>query len=216
VIMDLTQKAAEFGLDLETHHVNLLNLYIDELESWNKKMNLTGLKTRKRIVNELVLDSLIPAPFLPHNKRMLDVGAGAGFPSIPIKIYRPHLQMTLLEANFKKNRFLKRIIRLLRLTDIKVIQGRIENSGNILHQDGYHIISARALTNLGQVIEWCSSYLLPNGLLVTFLGEQAEEELQQNANVIEENFLVPSRTIRYTLTGERKRRIVIFQKRDEK
>jgi len=210
--MDLFQKAAEFGLDLSAHHINLLNIYLDELESWNKKMNLTGLNARERIINELVLDSLIPAPFLPYDKRMLDVGSGGGFPSIPLKIYLPNLQMTLLEANLKKIHFLKHIIRLLGLTDIRAIQGRIENSGYLLQPNDYNIISARALANLGQVVKWCASHLLPDGLLISYLGGKAEAELRQNADIIEAHSLALYREIHYILPGEIERNIIILKK----
>ncbi|MBN1849138.1 MAG: 16S rRNA (guanine(527)-N(7))-methyltransferase RsmG [Deltaproteobacteria bacterium] len=212
MITDLDQRAAEFGLELTAHHLNLLSIYLDELESWNKKMNLIGTTSRRRIINELVLDSLIPAPFLHHEKRMLDVGSGGGFPGIPIKIYMPHLQMTLLEANLKKIHFLKHVIRTLGLKNIKVIQGRIEVSGELLHQVGYHIVSARALTNLGQVIMWCASHLVSNGLLITYLGRKAEEELRRYADIIETNALIVFQKIPYVLPGEIKRSIVIFKK----
>ena len=237
--IDFHQEAAEYGLQLSPQQWELLDLYLQELEVWNKKMNLIGIRSRgtrsrgtlshemrshgmrsrgirsrERIFNELVLDSLIAASVLPRRARMLDVGSGAGFPGIPIKIYRPQIDIYLLDANLKKTHFLKHIIRRLRLIKIIATHGRIENVKDELHPRGYHIISARALTSLPQVFKWCSSYLLPNGLLVTFLGSQAERELQQHEGDMKRWSFIPDQIIPYFLPEkETKRSVVIFQKK---
>ena len=213
--IDLKQRAAGYGLNLSSQHLELLDKYLHELQAWNKHMNLTGIRSRERIINELVLDSLIAASVLPQRARMLDVGSGAGFPGIPIKIYRPQIDISLLEANSKKIHFLKHIIRQLRLTKIETIHGRIENAKHTLHPRGYHIISARALTNIVQVFEWCASYLLPNGLLVTFLGRQAEMDLQQHECVMKRWSLIPDKIIPYVLPGKNIKRSVVFLKKRE-
>jgi 16S rRNA (guanine527-N7)-methyltransferase len=209
----LHQKALDYGIELSEQHHNLFRIYLDEIVAWNKRLNITGLHERERIINELIFDSLIPSPFLPEEGWMLDVGSGAGFPGIPIKIYRPQLKTILLEANAKKVNFLKWVIRLLKLDEIRVVQGRIERNGGDLRPHGYHIITARALTNIRQVMQWCSSFLLPDGLLVTFLGRQAEGELKKSEYLMERHSLTPYRIIPYFLpeTGS-KRSIVIFKK----
>jgi len=167
------------------------------------------------MVIELLLDSLIPAPFFPDTGRMLDVGSGAGFPGIPLKIYKPQLETHLLETNSKKVSFLKQVIRLLGLKEIHVIKGRIERDGDTLHPDGYHLITARALAGLHQTIAWCSPFLLPGGLLVSFLGCRAEEDLKGCQQIMEENRIFIHRKILYVLPGKRsKRNTVIFKKRN--
>jgi len=166
------------------------------------------------MIIELFLDSLIPSPFLPREGRMLDVGSGAGFPGLPLKIYRPHLRTHLLEANSKKVNFLKQVIRLLRLDEIEVIKGRIEKKGHNLHPTHYHLITARALAGLHQTIAWCSPFLLPGGLLLTFLGSRVKEALKQSARVMEEHSIMLHKTIPYLLPGKRSRRnILIFKKK---
>ena len=137
--------AADMGIALSPSRIDLFGLYLSELFEWNKRINLAGLSSRKRIIKELLLDSIIPLSFLPEEGRFLDIGSGAGFPAIPIKICRPRIKAHLLEPNSKKVSFLKQIVRLTKLCEIEIIRGRIERDGNLLHPDGYHIISSRAL-----------------------------------------------------------------------
>lgn len=209
----LNDKARDFGLHLSQYHLNLFRIYLTELKDWNQRINLTGLKSSERMVIELFLDSLIPVPFLPDTGRMLDVGSGAGFPGIPLKIYRPQLMTHLLETNSKKVSFLKQVIRLLGLKEIHVIKGRIEKDGGTLHPEGYHLITARALAGLSKTVAWCSPFLRPSGLLVSFLGSHAEEDLKGCERIMEANRMVIYRKIPYILPGKRsKRNTVIFKK----
>ena len=209
----LPNKARDFGIELSFYQLKLFRIYLTELDHWNQRINLTGLKSNERMVIELLLDSLIPAPFLPDKGVMLDVGSGAGFPGIPLKVYKPQLETHLLETNSKKVSFLKQVIRLLDLKGIHVIKGRIERDRDTLHPDGYHLITARALAGLHQTIEWCSPFLMPGGLLVSFLGGRAEEDLKGCRQIMEENRLLIHRKIPYLLPGKRsKRNTVIFKK----
>ena len=165
------------------------------------------------MVFDLFLDSLIPAPFLAEGGRLLDVGSGAGFPGVPLKIYKPNLVAHLLEANTKKVSFLKQIVRLLRLNEIAVIKGRIERGGDNLHSDGYHLITARAVARLGQTIAWCAPFLSPGGLLVSFLGGRAEDALRENRQIIEEHWVVLHKVIPYLLPGKQSERKIVIHKK---
>lgn len=217
-LRSLSEKASDYGVVLSQHHLNLFDIYLDELWEWNQRINLTGLSTRDGIVSDLFLDSLIPAPFLPRKGRMLDVGSGAGFPGLPLKIYNPLLKTDLLESNSKKVSFLKQVIRLLGLNEIEVIKGRIETDGRtrkghaLLHA-GYHLITARALADLSQTLVWCSPFLFPGGLLVGFLGSRAEDDMKKSQRIMKEHSLVVFKKIPYILPGKRsKRTTVIFKK----
>ena len=194
--------------------MKLFRDYMDELWEWNLHVNLTGLSTRRDIVVELILDSLIPAPLVPATGRLLDVGTGAGFPGIPLKIYGPNLKITLLEANSKKVSFLRHIIRKLRLTDIDVIKGRIEQDGNGLRHREFPLMTARAVAGLGQTLAWCAPYLSQGGLLVSFLGPHVEERLNENKGVMESQGVEIYNIIPYFLPGKKtKRHTVIFRKK---
>jgi len=210
----LRNKALDFKIILSERQLKLFRIYLDELWNWNRRMNLTGLSTRRRIILELLLDSLIPAPFLPEKGIMLDAGSGAGLPGLPLKIYNPRLKTHLLETKSKKVSFLNHVIRLLRLNEIEVIKGRIEKDVKKHHPAGYHIITARALARLSQTVAWCAPLLCPGGLLVSFLGSRADEDLKESRQIVEEQGLVLEKRIPYVLPGKRsKRNTIIFKKK---
>lgn len=210
----LHHEALDYGLKLSRYQVDLFRFYIDELWDWNLRINLTGLSTRERIVNELFLDSLIPAPFLPDKGTMLDVGSGAGFPGIPLKVYNPQFKTHLLEANSKKVSFLKQIIRLLGLKEIKAIKGRIEKDGDKLHPEGYHLITARALAGLDQTMAWCAPFLCPGGLLVIYLGNFTEEDLRKSQQVMKSHRVILHMIAPYFLPGKKLRRNIFILKKE--
>ncbi len=209
----LYNSALDYGVELSQDQLNLFRIYLDELWDWNQRMNLTGLSTRERMTVELFLDSLIPVPFLPERGRMLDVGSGAGFPGVPLKIYSPQLKTHLLEATSKKVSFLKRVVRLLRLNEIEVIKGRVEKDGSRLHGGGYQLITARALARLGQTILWCVPFLSSGGLLVGFLGRRAHDEIEESRKIMEQHHMILHNVIPYVLPGKKSRRHTVILKK---
>jgi len=205
--------ALDYGATLTTPQIDLINIYLRELWEWNKKINLTGLTSRERILRELLIDSLIPSPYLPEEGNLLDVGSGAGFPAIPLKIYRPRLKMHLMEVNSKKISFLKQVIRITNLDDIETIRGRIEKDGTLLRSEGYDIITARALADLSRTLTWCAPHLKTGGLILTFKGSQVEKVLKEGSDVIHEHGLVLYKTVPYRLPGnDAIRHLLIFRK----
>jgi 16S rRNA (guanine527-N7)-methyltransferase len=208
--------AQDYGIELSDYQIRLFGIYLDELWEWNKKINLTGLSSRQRIITELLLDSLITSPFLPEEGSLLDVGSGAGFPGIPLKICKPQLKTQLMEANSKKVNFLKQVIRVTKLYEIEVIKGRIEKDGSILSPKGYHIITARALAPLAQTLAWCAPYLMPGGLIVNFQGGQFAKVLEESADIIKEYTLFLYKSVPYKLPGkDSQRHILIFMKNQD-
>jgi 16S rRNA (guanine527-N7)-methyltransferase len=209
-IQVLQEKSLEYGIALSEDQLDLFRIYLDELWAWNRRMNLTGLSNRERMVFELFFDSLVPVPHLAETGRMLDVGSGAGFPGIPLKICKPQLNAHLLEASAKKVSFLRQVVRLLSLEETEVIRGRIEKDRGILHPDGYHLITARALAPLGQTIMWCAPLLRPGSFLVSFMGGRFEDELKKNRQVIKDHDLTIHKKIPYTVPGRESARTTII------
>jgi 16S rRNA (guanine527-N7)-methyltransferase len=206
----LKNMAADYGIVLTDHQSHLLQVYLEELMRWNRRMNLTGPLTKERMIVELFLDSLIPAPFIPVTAKTLDVGSGAGFPGVPLKIQGPARNIDLLEINSKKISFLKHVIRLLGLRDIVVIEGRVEEIRTDLAQAGYEVVTARAVADLNQVIPWSAPLLSPGGLLVSFLGSGYEKDLKRSDPMMAEHGLVRHRVIPYELPGKRTRRHTVI------
>ena len=210
----LAKEAAFFGIGLSSSELGLFQDYLEELWEWSKRFNLTGLKTRERMVIELFLDSLIPAPFIPEEGTMLDVGSGAGFPGLPLKILHPRVQAHLLETNTKKVSFLKQVIRSLKLRGIEVVQERIEAHKRRLHGELYDVITARAVADLTRILSWCSPLLSEKGFLVAFLGAEGEKDLAKNQGVVDTLGLRVEKRISYALPGKKTKRHTFILKRE--
>lgn len=205
--------AGDFGLELREDHMRAFSVFLSELEFWDKKINLTGLPSRERIVKELLLDSIIPAPFLPDMGSLLDVGSGAGFPAIPLKILKPMLGFHLVEVRSKRVAFLKEVIRKIRLSDVSVFRGRIETSGELLSVEGYDIITTRALAPLKKTLAWCIPYLRAGGIMVTFLGTRAQEEVKRSSIEMENHRLTILKSLPYKLPAKKDSRTIYIFKR---
>lgn len=210
----LRDHALDYGIELSQSQIHLFKVYLDELKEWNLKINLTGLSTDDQIITELFLDSLIPAPYLPQKGRLLDVGSGAGFPGMALNIYNPDLQTHLLEPISKRTLFLRHVARLLGLKNVNVFQGRIEKDQALLHKEGYDIITSRALSGLSQIIDWCVPLLSYNGILIGFLGKDAEKIIKISQSALDRHGLVQVSSIPYMLPGkDTTRTTVILQKK---
>lgn len=192
----------------------LLFTFVKELNSWNKRINLTGLPSTKRILDELVADSLMPLPYFPATGICLDVGSGAGFPAIPLKICRPTLKFFLVEPNSKKGSFLKHIIRTCRLQQIEIIRERIEKPSRPFSFTKVDVITSRAMAPLPKLITWCTPFLAPGGLMVAFLGKEADEILEKSKSLMEEKDLIIHDSRPYTLKERRsERHLLVLKKR---
>ena len=200
---------------LSTKQQQLLDIFVKELLAWNKHMNLTGLSSTRRIMDELVADSLMPLPHFPDTGICLDVGSGAGFPAIPLKICKPTVEFFLMEPNMKKGRFLKQIIRLCELKQIEVFRERIETLSHSFLFKKCHVITSRAMAPLPKLIGRCTPYLAPGGLIVAFLGDRFRDILAECEPLLKEKGLFVHDSKPYILNGkDLKRNLVILKKRE--
>ncbi|PJF30478.1 MAG: 16S rRNA (guanine(527)-N(7))-methyltransferase RsmG [Candidatus Thermofonsia Clade 1 bacterium] len=162
--------------------------YAAELEAWNKsRANLTAITGVEAIEIRHFLDSLslLSALDIPQGARLIDVGTGGGFPGVPLKIVRPDLRLTLLEATSKKIAFLQHLAGVLRLSDVQFLNARAEEAGHMPDQrECYDFVVARAVAHMPILAE----YLLPlarvGGLCVAMKGESAEREAGEAANAL--------------------------------
>lgn len=202
--------ASSLGITLSRLQLHLLCTFLDQLWEWNQRMNLTGLPSRERIIGELLLDSLIPSLFLPEEGNVLDLGSGAGFPGIPLKIVKGALTFHLLEANEKKVAFLRQVIRMTGLSGIVVLRGRIEKEKALLRTEGYDVITARAVAGLRQTLKWCAPHLAPEGMIVNFQGSHFEDALVESAEFMQQEDLTLSKSIPYVLPGKTSQRHLLL------
>lgn len=159
--------------------------YMNLLLEWNKKINLTAIIEVEEIILKHFIDSLTINKYIGENKTLVDVGTGAGFPGIPLKIYRPDLKVTLVDSLNKRINFLNEVISKLDLKDINTVHKRIEDFGkDKKYRESFDYVTARAVANLTTL----SEYLIPiskvNGKCICMKGNDIEEEVYSSKNAI--------------------------------
>lgn len=165
----------ELGLVYSREQVMALLTYLAELKKWNKAYNLTSLKTDEDIIIKHFIDSLLYLKAMPDDvQSMMDVGSGAGFPGLPIKIMRPDITVYLVEPSGKKAIFLKHMIGLLKLEDAAVVEKRVED----LESMDVDAAVTRALFDVGDFCKKVSPVLESGGVVILSKGPKAREELK--------------------------------------
>jgi 16S rRNA (guanine527-N7)-methyltransferase len=170
----------ELGYIPETDRLNAFMTYLTELKKWNKAYNLTGLKKDEDIIIKHFLDSLLYLKVMPEGEiKVADIGSGAGFPGIPLKIICPEMQMYLIEPSRKKAVFLSHIIRTLQLKKIEVIETRIEETKvNRELPLSVDVAVTRALFDIKDFIKKASHIMKQSGILILNKGPKVKEELK--------------------------------------
>ena len=167
------------GLDLSPEAQRAFGLYADQLVAWNQDINLTAITEPREIVIKHFLDSLSAARSVPPAARVIDVGAGAGFPGLPIKIAQPDISLTLLEATRKKCEFLRAIIDELHLTNVLVVNARAEDAAHDpAHRESYDVAMARAVAELPTLIEYLLPFVRIGGVAVAQKAKEAVNDVQ--------------------------------------
>ncbi len=165
------------GIGLSCQQVEQLLWLIDELLRWNRSRNLTAITRPVEVVEKHLIDSLSLLPYLPERGRLLDIGSGAGFPALPLKIVRPELTVVSVDAVAKKIQFQRHIARKLGLTGFTAVHGRVEEcQQHDAFREGFDLVTARAVAHLSQLAALAADYVLPGGALIAMKGPEGEEE----------------------------------------
>ncbi len=175
----LMEGAKTFGIHLDEKTLEAFDLYLKELLKWNRKINLTAIRTEKGIVLKHFLDSLSVFPYLSNISSLLDIGSGAGFPGIPLKIVKPSLEMTLIDSVRKKVDFQRHIIRMLGLKGIEAIHGRVQDK-EILQTMGerFDMVISRGFSDLRTFLILGFPFLKKGGIVLAMKGEVDSEEIR--------------------------------------
>lgn len=184
-----TEALREFDMTLDETAIDRFCRYDELLIEWNEKMNLTALTEPRDVAVKHFIDSLMLLRYaeIPQGASMIDVGTGAGFPGLAIKIARPDIRLTLLDSLQKRLSFLDEVCEQLGLEDVVTVHGRAEEgSKEILFRENYDVAVARAVASLNVLAEYCLPYVGVGGQFVAMKGKTAEEELQQAQNAIRE------------------------------
>ncbi len=184
--MDLLQEgAAALGLELPAATLEQFRFYLTQLKLWNARVNLTGLKSDRDMVVKHFLDSLAVLPFLASYSRSLaDLGSGPGFPGLALKLVRPELQLTLVEARQKKAAFLEYVVSGLKLPGVQVAWTHLTPAQAREWGPRFQTVVSRATFPLGRFLELAAPLLLPGGLALALKGPHlAGGELEAAAAV---------------------------------
>lgn len=188
--MNLLQEGArEFGVELSQDQLERFEAYYRHLVVWNTRLNLTAIKGYSEVQVLHFLDSLSLACVLPRaqlgNRKLIDVGAGGGFPGVPLAIAFPELEVTLLEATGKKVAFLEDLSRALALRNVSTVKGRAEELGQREeHRERYDLAVARAVAEMRTLVEYTLPFVRVGGRFVASKGAEAAEETEAAAGAV--------------------------------
>jgi 16S rRNA (guanine527-N7)-methyltransferase len=176
----LMEGAKTFGVHLDEKAIEAFELYLQELLKWNQKINLTAIRSEKGILLKHFLDSLSVYPYLPEHSFILDMGSGAGFPGIPLKIIQPSFKVTLIDSVRKKVDFQRHILRMLGLKETEAIHGRVQDRGIFQRLGGrFDITLSRAFSDLPTFLFLSFPFLKQEGTVIAMKGEVDPNEMRR-------------------------------------
>lgn len=175
-----------YGIKLTDKEIESFRHYYQMLVEWNEKINLTAIVDEREVVIKHFIDSISVLPFFPDGaSSMIDVGTGAGFPGIPIKIVKSSMHVTLLDSLEKRVRFLNSVIKETGLTGIDAIHGRAEDFGqNKEYREHYDIAIARAVSSLPVLCEYTMPFVRIGGYFIAMKGSNVEDEISEGRNAV--------------------------------
>lgn len=165
----------KINIDVSEHQLMQFDSYMQMLQEWNQKMNLTAITEEEQVWEKHFYDSLIPFSKIAFTS-LCDVGSGAGFPGIPVKIVYPEVEMTLLEPIQKRCRFLNALIEKLDLHNIQVLSQRAEDHAR-QNRERYDVVTARAVASLPILMELCVPLVKEEGYFIALKGKNGHEEV---------------------------------------
>ena len=199
----------ELNIELNEKQISDFYKYMKLLIEWNEKMNLTAIIEPKEIILKHFVDSLTINKYIEKNAKLIDIGTGAGFPGIPLKILRPDINVTLVDSLNKRINFLNEVIKEISVEKIETIHSRAEEIGkNIKYREKYDIATSRAVANVATLSEYLIPLVKENGKCIYMKGPDTEKELLNGKKAInvlggevikKEEFSIPKSDIKRTI-----------------
>ncbi len=175
----LIRDAKKIGVELNEFHVKQFEKYQELLLEWNEKINLTAITEEDDIITKHFIDSLYCLEYIKSKDKVIDVGTGAGFPGVPIKIVSHETSITLLDSLNKRITYLNDVIEKLNLENIQAIHGRAEEYGtNSEYRECFDVVTARAVANMKTLVEYCIPFVKIGGKFICMKGSDYKEELE--------------------------------------
>lgn len=183
----LLSTLSEYDITLGKPAVDKLCLYYELLIKWNEKMNLTALTAPEDVALKHFADSLLLLRYIEIKKdeRVIDVGTGAGFPGLVLKIARPDIRLTLLDSLQKRLLFLDEVCRSLEISDVELVHSRAEDGSRTELRDSFDIAVSRAVASMNTLCEYDLPYVKVGGRFIAMKGKDAAQELSDAQNAID-------------------------------
>ena len=209
----LNKGSLELGIELSARQKKQFDIYLKQLLFFNKKVNLTSITKPLEIVTKHFLDSLslLSTKYMAENLSVVDIGAGAGLPGLPIKIVRPGIEMSLVEANRKKSLFLDHMTELFDLRQISIVNMRAEEFGKGSGREKFDIVVSRALSSLPVNLEYAMPLLKKEGFYLAMKGRLKNEPSTKKACEELGAALVETKQLNIPWLEE-ERNLVVFKK----
>ena len=183
---DLEQKARQIQINLDEKQVDQFYKYMELLLEWNEKINLTAITEPKEIILKHFIDSITISSYINNDEKVLDIGSGAGFPGVPLKILKKESEFTLLDSLNKRINFLTNVIQNLNLEKIRAVHGRAEEFIKISgERESYDIVTSRAVAKLNVLLEYMLPFTKIGGKCICMKAFEIDEELKEAKNAIE-------------------------------
>ena len=183
---NISKYLKEINIMLDDKQVEDFYNYMNFLIEENKKINLTAITSPDEIIIKHFIDSMIINKYIKENSNIIDIGTGAGFPGIPIKIYRKDINLVLLDSLNKRINFLKEVIKLLNLDNTLTIHNRVEDyAKKTENREKFDIVTSRAVAKLNILLEYMLPLTKINGICICMKGANIEEELKTSKKALE-------------------------------
>ena len=182
---ELLNLSKKINITLDYNQIEKFYKYMNILLEWNEKINLTAITEPIDIILKHFIDSLTISKYIAKNAKIIDIGTGAGFPGIPIKIIREDVEIVLLDSLNKRVNFLNDVISKLDLKNIKAIHSRVEELGkNKQYREMFNVATSRAVANMSTLSEYLLPLIKENGIAICMKGSDYKEELDKGENAI--------------------------------
>lgn len=201
----------EKGINLSPQQLQQFHTYYEQLIEWNQKMNLTAITDKETVFLKHFYDSLTLSFFYDFSGPLTvcDVGAGAGFPSLPLKICFPEIKVTIVDSLNKRIHFLKSLTAKLELEDVSVYHARAEEFGRQEFRESFDVVTARAVAKLPTLCEYCLPLVRTGGDFLAMKGASIQPELQESERAVKLLGGVIDSVESFTVPGEKSKRHII-------
>lgn len=213
----------KINIEISDDQINCFEKYYELLIEKNKVMNLTAITDKEDVIVKHFIDSIALIPYLLdkginiNNKlKIIDIGTGAGFPGLPLKIMMPDVKFTLLDSLNKRVSFLNEVIYELKLKDIEALHGRAEDyASDNKYREKYDICVSRAVANLSTLSEYCIPFVKEDGFFISYKAGESEEEINNSKNAIKILGGKINKVEEFVLPGTDASRVFVFIRKQE-